>query len=258
MAAEELFKYVDERGGRSIIESNTLGFRQALHFNDPMECFGYPPEPRTKPEDLILGTIRDWAKTQVWRESYAIASLTRSPTNPLMWAHYAQHKGLVIGYNPSVESLSSSVKNLIPVQYGSVIYTATRPRGPFIGSTGKPFASGKEHAFDPEWLEKLQRVFLVKSLHWSYEEEVRVVKRCTGISTKAVQDYDVGRFSILGITPELFLLHLPQGTIRSITVGINNSNPDEIFTLAKTHQPQAKLYTCRLSSSAWDIERVEQ
>ena len=61
-------------------------------------------------------------------KNVVILSLTRTPLNALMWAHYGEeHKGFVIGYDVDDQFFKCKTNNLIPIQQGNVIYTKTKP-----------------------------------------------------------------------------------------------------------------------------------
>ncbi|MDR4497425.1 MAG: DUF2971 domain-containing protein [Candidatus Scalindua sp.] len=62
------------------------------------------------------------------KENYAVLSLTRSPLNPLMWAHYGQeHSGIVIDIDINGAGFTNEKNNFVPVHLGNVIYTQTKP-----------------------------------------------------------------------------------------------------------------------------------
>jgi hypothetical protein len=112
--------------------------------------------------------------------NYALLSLTREPLNPLMWAHYGDsHQGVAIGINVEKAGLTCTKSSIIPVQYGEVIYTASKPKSiNFEHSVGELMNIGKDAAgFNANFYNITKRAFLYKSSEWSYEEEVRVVKR---------------------------------------------------------------------------------
>src|SRR5229473_1978376 len=111
-----LYKYYGYDAGLAALRSQQLGFRCPKHFNDPLEL-SFPTgdsNPRTEQLVHALDVLRDWV---------VILSLTETPTDSLMWAHYGEdHKGFVIGYDTSDPFLSSPDYNLIPVGDGTVTY----------------------------------------------------------------------------------------------------------------------------------------
>jgi len=170
-----LYKYVAFDTGRKVLAENSIGFSQPKFFNDPFDLPSYPQEAGANPIESMFGQVRTWAKNHIWAEHTGILSLTRTPTNPLMWAHYAnKHEGMVIGIDAVVAGLTREDSNLIPAQYGSVIYVSRRSNQPFFGKPKEGIEVGGTHHFPHDHFEKLQRVFLHKPLCWSYEEEVRV------------------------------------------------------------------------------------
>jgi hypothetical protein len=122
-----LYKYVSFAAAKAILQKNAIGFSQPKFFNDPFDLPSYPPEPTANPIDAQFAHIRTWGKNQIWAENTGILSLTRTPTNPLMWAHYAdKHEGIVVGIDAVIAGLTDEDSNFIPAQYGSVIYVSVR------------------------------------------------------------------------------------------------------------------------------------
>ena len=95
--------------------------------------------------------------------------------------------------------------------------------------------------FQPDLLEALQRVFLYKSFHWSYEEEVRVVRNTCGQPFKEIQS-------------------LTRDCFKEVYLGIRNSfNNDYLLKMrAKITQafPDCKIYVCRYDESEWLFKSV--
>jgi len=161
-----LYKYYGFSAGLSALKSSKLGFRQPSQFNDPLELTFLTEEngvvPRLKNDVCIL-------------------SMTRSPLNPLMWAHYGdEHRGFVIGYDVDCELLTSASSNIISVNDGDVIYTSTKTPSKeakelhllWLTTQGAP-----SDETESEVVARLaKKVFLTKHTSWAYEEEVRVVK----------------------------------------------------------------------------------
>lgn len=168
-----LYKYYSANAGLTALNSSRLGFRVPTKFNDPFELSGL---------SNTFGYDRIKDQVEMLMESVVILPLTRSPLNPLMWAHYGvNHTGFVLGYDVTIPLLTDESLNIIPVQNGDVFYTQAKEntrfgeedfylfQSEFTGALGDPDSS-QGRAF-------LKRIFLQKHLCWSYEEEVRVVKR---------------------------------------------------------------------------------
>jgi Protein of unknown function (DUF2971) len=244
-----LYKYVSFATGKAILEKNAMGFSQPKFFNDPFDLPSYPPEPSANPIDGMFGQIRTWGKNRIWGENTGILSLTRTPTNPLMWAHYAdKHEGVVIGIDAVVAGLTHEDSNLIPAQYGSVVYVSRRSSQPFVGKFKTAIEVDGTHHFPHDHYEKLQRVFLHKPLCWSYEEEVRVVKCLKGISTENA-DTQSGHFEIVDAgRRDLYLLSLPPGSIQEVYFGIRADiqTCDDLFCEATKLHPNLSVFESTL------------
>jgi hypothetical protein len=251
-----LYKYVGYDAGMKILQNNTVGFRQPFLFNDPFELLASYPGPQGNP----FGEIRNWAKRQIWAENYGVLSLTRSHLNPLMWAHYSnEHKGFVIGIDVGIDIFTSEEKNLIPVQFGNVIYTESKPIYEFLGKFGEPISIGSTYHFVPSQFEKLQRVFLYKPMCWSYEEEVRIVKCINGV--KEGKLVISGEFEVIQVNgSDLFVLKLPEDAVEEIYLGIRNpvrkdqECKKQFFEVVTNKHPNAKIFGCFTGSESWGIE----
>jgi DUF2971 family protein len=128
-----LYKYVSFETGKKILEQNYVRFTQPKFFNDPFDLPTYPKKATPNAIDGMLENIRTWGKGYIWAENIGILSLTRTPNNPLMWSHYAnKHEGMVIGFDAVKAGLTCEKSNLIPAQYGSVIYVSKRLSEEFI------------------------------------------------------------------------------------------------------------------------------
>ncbi|MGH8068253.1 MAG: DUF2971 domain-containing protein [Candidatus Entotheonellia bacterium] len=255
-----LYKYVLYEAGRKIIAGNSIGFAGASDFNDPFELTGYPREEAANPVLQFITNIRADAKRGIWIRNSAILCLTRSPLNPLMWAHYAEaHRGFVIGFDVNVSGFTATDMNLLPAQFGSMIYTEQKPRHKLVISA--LMEVGGEMSYRPELLEKLQRLFLHKPLCWSYEEEVRIVRCVKGIEHAA--ELPSGTFTLLALSDrQLYLLALPDDAIREVYLGVRNPIIDqgEIQSFAAEMHKQhanARLLRCVVGEAEWTLESKE-
>ena len=244
-----LYKYVSFSGGCKILNGSTIGFRNPWDFNDPFElAASHALLPDLAIAPFVLRSMF---------ERSAVLSLTRSPLNPLMWAHYAQeHTGFVIGWDANAAGFTDESKNVIPAQHGNVIYTSTRPMHPILGTTA-PMKYGQEYAFRPELLERLQRFFLYKAACWSYEEEVRVVKCVFGDDLRTIPSGPLEKIDDDG--RPLFVTRFPAEAIKEVYIGINNQlvGHEETATVLQPWKDTVKLFECRLSLDSWELSTVE-
>jgi len=251
-----LYKYLSFDAGWKIIESSTVGFSQPRHFNDPFDMPAYPRERGQNPNEDMFSEIRVMAKERIWGDNTGILSLTRTSQNPLMWAHYAEHhKGMVLGFDVAAMGLTDEEKNLIPAQYGSVIYASGRPTHPFAEKSRKGIAVGATHYFPQDHYEILQRLFLHKPICWSYEEEVRVVKCIKDVSSEG-SDTPSGYFRIKDVNGRpLYLLTFPTEALREIYFGfrLDIQKADEFYYKAKEQYPHVSVFECHLTPDTFAV-----
>lgn len=175
-----LYKYMSFGAARKVIETLSLGFSCLEDLNDPFECTAFGFE--DSDESISAKTATDACKTRLSRK-YGVLSLTRQPLNALMWSHYGDsHQGVVLGFDCDLTGFSDPQSNVIPSQYGEMIYSATKPHNdlPMIGEDELLNIGGRLR-FDSSAFNLMKRAFLYKSLEWAYEEEVRVVKNIEDI-----------------------------------------------------------------------------
>jgi Protein of unknown function (DUF2971) len=255
-----LYKYASFDDGSKILEGGSVGFTQPNFFNDPFDLPSYPDEESANTVQGLFARLHTMGKNSVWAENTGILSLTRTPTNPLMWAHYAEkHQGMVIGIDAVAAGLTDEKANLIPAQYGSVIYVSRRQDQPFIGKPQTGLAVGSTYHFPHDHYEKLQRLFLHKPLCWSYEEEVRVVKCLKGVS-KGGPDTPSGHFEMVtGNGRELYLYSLPPKSIVELYIGFRMDvfAADALFHQAKQRHPELAVHECQLDSGSLSVEFTE-
>jgi hypothetical protein len=170
-----LYKYVSFNTAVSIIKNSSLGFSCADDLNDPFEATAIRLNVTgDMPETVALNAVR----SRISRR-FGILSLTRAPLNPLMWSHYGNdHRGIVIGIDVCKAGFNCLETNVIPASLGNIIYTNTKPSHKLPEITAERLVTiGEEvNCFHDNDFELFKRAFLYKSLHWGYEEEVRVVK----------------------------------------------------------------------------------
>ncbi|ODM31429.1 hypothetical protein A6779_17855 [Marinobacter adhaerens] len=264
-----LYKYYGYDAGKKALASRNLGFRKPKNFNDPFELsfLSNSGGPHSKQTELksILDQLRD---------TVAVLSLTRAPSNPLMWAHYGQdHSGFVIGYDVSDSFLSSEEYNLIPVSAGDVVYTSTK--SPHIldpemmRRIQNIFMSGMgelRRIRDPETLSLARKIFLTKHASWVYEEEVRVVKVLDSLFEESAESQNDARRShysltwqespgrVIELVPGLSIFSF-QVPIREVYMGLRNPMRDTPEQLERIEG--AKLYKFEMDDRSWDLKPIE-
>jgi hypothetical protein len=254
-----LYKYISFAAGEKILKHNSIGFSQPKYFNDPFDLPTYPKGKNEGFESVpaMLSTINRMSTENNWAENSGILSLTRVPTNPLMWAHYAdEHKGMVIGIDVTISGFVEEETNLIPAQFGNVVYVSERFESPFQTTPEIPIAVGATHHFSQDNFEMLQRLFLYKAICWSYEEEVRVVKCIQGVEPSKVRKIFSGVFD--GITVngrELYLFSLPENAVQEVYFGLRSDleESNRLYLQIKERHHEVSVYECELDESKFQV-----
>ncbi|MFG0531182.1 DUF2971 domain-containing protein [Pseudomonas fulva] len=252
-----LYKYYDARGGREALKSRRLGFRTPSNFNDPFEltALSNGDGPLSK-----MHTLRD--QIEQLKNQIVILSLTRSPFNPLMWAHYGkEHTGVVIAYDVSGQFLNSQEYNLIPADTGDVIYTHTKSPFKMTPETmdtlqrvyQQGFGAPATQTYGQQALAR--RLFLTKHASWVYEEEVRVVKIADNLLEEnedflgdPLRAYVSGKGLPLGL--HLYRQEVP---IEAVYLGAKNSLASDPVARLELQILNCPVHQLEVDDSSWDL-----
>ncbi len=163
---------------------------------------------------------------------FRILSLTETPINLLMWAHYADsHKGAVIEFDTSHAALKSPRSATDELRYPrKVLYVDHMPKA----------------SLDQTNAEVL---FLTKGKPWAYEKEWRILQ--------------AARFAVAtsGEQPtEICLYEMPHSAVTSVTFGAG-ANADWVQSeIARIHAlPDAshvEYFQCQVSSQDYELVRL--
>ena len=168
-------------------------------------------------------------------ENTGIFCATKNFSNLLMWAHYAdQHKGLVLGFKPSLER-DSMLMLLEPV-----IYSNERPAFYDPKLDWNPDADKEASRIVSEQI--IKRIHFTKSLHWSYEEELRFV-----IPDEVKQGEQA---SFLKFYPEE-LAELYLGCRMEENV------KDQISSIALKLNPKVAIFQSKLAKYSYELEFIK-
>ncbi|MBT0570014.1 DUF2971 domain-containing protein [Curvibacter sp. CHRR-16] len=236
-----LYKYMKAEHAEKVLRDKTIQMARIDAFNDPFEgkaALTYDPDDNERYISSRENVLLDWYKWEAF-----VFCLTRSPLNPVMWAHYAeQHKGVVLGLKVNTPFFSSSEECVLPIQHGSIVYTKTKPFYAYEmpGTELEDFQCPEFFAYEEQ--ERLQRLFLYKSSDWSYEEEVRVIKHRKRLTNYCPQYRN----------DDECIVRVPDLSVPEIYLGCRTC-PEiekELIKLA----PDARLKRCRVSSRSWSLD----
>ncbi len=248
-----LYKYTSLDAARQILASAQIGFSRPGFFNDPFDKPVATPEPSKDPITGVFAHVRAEAKSIIWEENTAILSLTRSPTNPLRWAHYSDgHRGAVLEINAHDAGFTNVESNMIPAQFGSVIYSRNRPTGPYYSTFNEGVEVGGTHHFVSSHYEKWQRLFLTKPLEWAYEEEVRVAKCLKGPDSHGSSSNESGNCNVIEFDYRLlYCFEFPRHAITKAFVGVRADK--SVVTELSNDYPEILVCPVKLEDARFEI-----
>lgn len=255
-----LYKYYGYDAGIAAMTSHQLGFRKPVYFNDPFEltALSNGSGPLSKQE-----TLRH--QIEELKEQVVILSLTRSPNNPLMWAHYGRdHTGFVIGYDVRGDFLNSQEFNLIPAEAGDVIYTHTKSPFELTRASMDAMKQVYQHGFGAthtptfEQQSLARRLFLTKHASWVYEEEVRIVKLVDSLFEEnhvfQAHGYrQLEKIDPLRPLPTGLSLYKHQVPIHSVYLGARNTMQDGMDS-ERVQGLGCAVFQLGVNDTSWDLE----
>ncbi|BAW21306.1 MULTISPECIES: DUF2971 domain-containing protein [Pseudomonas] len=234
-----LYKYMSHTALAAVFKYSTIRFTTPEFFNDPFDCAISGGNGASNEDDAGLSNI---LTAMHYRKRMGVLCLTRNPLNLLMWAHYADnHAGAVIGIDTELAGLECDKENLIPANSGSVVYTSVRPSS-FGVKLPYEFARPRDSTI-------LEKIFLHKSVHWAYEEEVRVAREIfpeTSENTVSHRDNSYKDFVI------------PSKAFREVYLGSRfRTYPENDATIQsiRNHFKDTVISKCNLSPTEWKVER---
>lgn len=250
-----VYKYVTSQRIDSI-ESGRLRFTQAAALNDPFEanpCFellkksfedrgsniidglkGREPEYRLIAAQIRTPLMVQKRLTDFQHElaaDWPMLSLTRNRNNLLMWSHYAEsHQGFVIGFDGNHEFFQRTGQRDIS-SLMEVTYAQKRPLVPRFEEI-------------PANLHEI--VFLTKSVHWAYEEELRMFAKPRIANWTGEDDRGYA----------MYLYDVPREAFVEIIFGYRMSNElkKRVATLGRERYPNLKIFEARLHQTDFDLD----
>jgi hypothetical protein len=242
-----------------MVEKGLIRFTQASALNDPFEtnpCFSqfrksveedsHETLDRNKyrfaPKDIAAGRLKipEMVREKVTElqrqlcDEYPMLSLTTKRNNLLMWSHYASaHRGFVIGFDADNPFFNKKEMPRTITPLWKVNYSDKRPLVPVFDECDKDLT---------------EMLFLTKSDHWAYEEELRMFARPEVADNviKVKDDFDI------------YLFKFPPECVREIIFGclMEQSQKERISELVKEHYANAELFQADLNETDFDLDVV--
>lgn len=226
-----LYKYISMDSLNHIFRDNLISikFTPFSDFNDPFESYGASIEPYDD-DSLVHLTMR-----HELNEKLACLCLSRDPLNVLMWSHYGdKHKGLVIGFDSESAGFEDESNFIITASKGSINYKSERNK------------KGVRVTCENIYTEDVSKELLLnKSLHWSYEDEVRIIKRTDLL--EPVDGHLIHRIA-------------NKWAIKELYIGMRNHNFSEMCSKNKSLEDivlnaKVSLYRCDFKVGTWDLDK---
>ncbi|MEM6845790.1 MAG: DUF2971 domain-containing protein [Bacteroidota bacterium] len=176
-----------------------------------------------------------------WNKYFGVLSLTQTNDNIPMWSHYAQnHEGFLIEFNPQNEFFTCSQnESSIGKTIGEVKYTNCRREVHLV----------KEGDSENDIIKRIaDEVFFTKSIHWSGEQEIRVVDKLSNHDRKIeINDQEIFLFSF---KPKAILaVYLGVNIAEKTKVDIGNLLDSELFQHVKLFQGELDLKEYKINFS---------
>ncbi|GAB3202198.1 hypothetical protein ABID22_003822 [Pontibacter aydingkolensis] len=229
-------------------------FREAIPDDVKEEVFSYSIGealnliPGFHPNNLInlfamegqeLGLDYSSLLKESWNKKFGVLSLTKSCDNLTMWSHYSRsHEGFVIEFDSSNEYFNRGKNKGGAVwKLQEIKYSKVRPKLTLIDSK----------LGENELLEFLiENILLTKSIHWEYEEEVRLIQNLSDSDKTLTYNEQ-----------EIHLFGFDSSAVKSVFLGVNihdNLKNKVLQTLTEHRYNHVNIYQGELSKSEYKVE----
>lgn len=166
-------------------------------------------------------------------DKIGILSLSKNWNSTIMWSHYTNsHRFFCVGFHKEHAFFRDEISNDGESSKFTkeVIYSTDRVKVPMVVGVPKV-------GFDP---------FITKSIHWDYEEEVRVLQTLN-LSSKTIEAFPF----------PINLFEVPHDAISEIILGANISEDSISYILSFCKIKGIKCFKSKISDVKYDMEREE-
>ena len=242
-----LYKYLDINGAKSMIGNQNLQFTNASQLNDPFDC-----HPKLIDYSNVLESkLQGWVPKEWWMEKEEndalnlrngtwLCSLSKVYDSLLMWSHYCyNHKGVCIGLD--IDKVMQSV----PPMFGTLYLEPLVIEVQYRDIIERP--DGRHNAFY-QWG--------TKAKDWQYEKEVRLVMPNPSAMYAAFTPEQAKQNKEIWDWREIHhYMPLKAECFESIYLGVNieQTEKEKIIQLAKTLNPDIKIYQMNIDSKSFKI-----
>lgn len=231
-----LYKYLDIKGGLSMLHYSNIQFTNATRLNDPFDChpalfdfsnvptneYNWPPADFLKKKgEIDMENLRN----RSW-----ICSLSKIHDSVPMWAYYGNHKGVCIGLN-----MDKARKYLSRIQCG-IYVGAMEMEVQYRDVIDKPdFFYGAKDFF--------HYLLSTKAKDWAHEQEVRLVLEDPSPTIVALP-YKPKRNEVIDWKEVRAYPHLGGECFESLYLGIKigKKEKERIIEEGRKCNPNIKIY----------------
>ena len=252
METVKLYKYLDAKGGLSMLSNGNIQFTNATKLNDPFDChpslidFSHVPTERARiwgKEDVI---DLESNRFEHQRDNTWLCSLSNNYNSLLMWSYYNYHEGICIGIN--MEKADKYLSRIC----GSIILGYIKFEVQYKDIVEKPDFFKREQDL---WSYQLS----TKAKAWEHEQEVRLVIVDPSRMTPYYVPTELEKKEIIDYKEIRFIPKLGGECYDSVYLGVNidDEKRTEIIKAAKNLNPNIKIYQMKAYANAFKLQKEQ-
>jgi hypothetical protein len=232
MKEETLYKYLDIKGGKLMLENSNLQYTNATKFNDPFDChpslidFSNVPPDMCKAWDAEVIQLLRSSKFRKLSEKAWICCLSKVYDSLLMWSYYTNnHKGICIGLN--MENVKKYLHNML----GQIVHTKA------IEVSYTDILCRPDYFY--EYKDYQKYLLCTKAKAWVHEQEKRLIIQ---------EPYYVNK-------GQCFYPTIGKECFESLYLGIKIDEEDKnaIIELARKLNPDIKIFQMQPDPEAFRL-----
>lgn len=244
-----LFKYLDAKGGLSMLSKSNLQFTNAMYLNDPFDChpalidFSKVPAEQCKvwsPKD-IAEVKSNWFQNN--RERTWICSLSKVCDSILMWSYYNNHKGICIGID------MDKAQPYLDRLWGDIMLGCLKLEVQYRKTIEKPDYFQQQEDFCSYQL-------CTKAKEWEHEQEVRLIWQSPWPSFMKPPNDTKNNKHIINDKEQRAYTPIGNECFNSVYLGVNidKNDREDIINAAVKLNPDIKIYQMTINPDAFKLD----
>lgn len=241
-----LYKYLDAKGAKEMLNHSNLMYTNATMFNDPFDChpglIDFSNVPSEACKCWSAKDIEDLHSNKYsnYRDDLWICCLTKKFNSILMWSYYNKHEGVCIGLN------MDKVSRCLGAQYGLRVAIEGK-EVQYKDVIDKPnFYLDKEDFFNYQ--------VYTKAKAWEHEEEVRLFIYEPSPRFMGLLSYSEDR-NMYDNKEQKTFVRLSAECFEAIYLGVKicANDREDIILKAKALNPDIKIYQMNIDSNTFSL-----